>query len=231
MIYIDFSASDPHGGIKKAINAAMSGEDFGDAFAKSVGVVVEPFVKEDIFKELITDIVDNKNAYGGKLYNEQDSNVNKVNAIMARVYKTFEPGTMSSARKIFGSEDKGNEALGQLTGYKSNTVDVNTQLGFKMSELKRQVDDAKTPYNSAFRKYENGEITYDEYEAAYTQANIATKAIYSEMYEDLKAASFFGVDDASLTKTMEDSRLSKKLINSLYYGELPDVEQKETASE
>jgi hypothetical protein len=231
MVYIDFSASDPHGGIKKAMNAAMSGEDIGDAFAKGVGVVVEPFVKEDIFKELITDIVDNKNSYGGTLYNEQDSNVNKINAVMARVYKTFEPGSMSSARKIFGSEDKGNEALGQLTGYKNNTVDVNMQLGFKMSELKRQVDNAKMPYNAAFRKYENGKITYEEYVAAYTQANTATKQLYSEMYENLKAASYFGVSDDNLTKTMEDSRLSKKLINSLYYGELPDVEEKEIASE
>jgi hypothetical protein len=100
-----------------------------------------------------------------------------------------------------------------------------------MSELKRQVDNAKMPYNAAFRKYENGKITYEEYVAAYTQANTATKQLYSEMYENLKAASYFGVSDDNLTKTMEDSRLSKKLINSLYYGELPDVEEKEIASE
>lgn len=226
MSYIDFSASDPHGGIKKAYNAAMSGDDFGQAFGKGMGVVLEPFLKEDIFKELIGDITENKNSYGNTLYNEKDSNVNKVNAIMARIYKTFEPGSFSTVRKIYESEDKGNEILGQMSGYKVNTVDINKQLGFKMQKLKAEENEARKIYNSAFRKYEAGEITEDEYNAAYNQANDATKEVYSRMYDNIKASSFFGVSDEGLTKTMDDARLSDSLINSLFYGEYPDIKEK-----
>jgi hypothetical protein len=204
----------------------MSGDDFGQAFGKGMGVVLEPFLKEDIFKELIGDITENKNSYGNTLYNEKDSNVNKVNAIMARIYKTFEPGSFSTARRIYGSENKGNEIVGQIFGYKINTVDINKQLGFKMQKLKAEENEARKIYNSAFRKYEAGEITEDEYNAAYNQANDATKEVYSRMYDNIKASSFFGVSDEGLTKTMDDARLSDSLINSLFYGEYPDIKEK-----
>jgi hypothetical protein len=228
MSYIDFSASDPHGGIKKAYNAAMSGKDITESFTNGLTQLLEPFMKEDMLLNVITDIKDNKNAYGGKLYNESDTEVNKINAIMGRVYKAFEPGTITTVRKVVGSDDVRNELAGQLTGYKISTVDVNKQLGFKMNGkdgLKDLSGEAKRLYSSAFYKFEDGSITGDELDKIYDQANKSQKEVYNKMMEYMNAASFFGVEDYMIEDNMQG--VGKSVINDLWYGEAPDMKLKE----
>jgi hypothetical protein len=225
MSYIDFSASDPHGGIKKAYNSVMAGKDITESFTNGLTQLLEPFMKEDMLLNVITDIKDNKNAYGGKLYNESDTDTNKINAIMGRVYKAFEPGTITTVRKVVGSDDVRNELAGQLTGYKISTVDVNKQLGFKMNELKDLSGDAKKLYSSAFYKFEDGSITGDELDKTYEQANKSQKEAYNKMMDYMKAASFLGVDDYMIEDNMQG--VGKSVINDLWYGEAPDMKMKE----
>jgi hypothetical protein len=174
---------------------------------------------------VITDIKDNKNAYGGKLYNESDTDTNKINAIMDRVYKAFEPGTITTVRKVVGSDDVRNELAGQLTGYKISTVDVNKQLGFKMNELKDLSGEAKKLYSSAFYKFEDGSITGDELDKTYDQANKSQKDVYNKMMDYMKAASFLGVEDYMIEDNMQG--VGKSVINDLWYGEAPDMKMKE----
>lgn len=225
MSYIDFSASDPHGGIKKAYNSVMAGKDITESFTNGLTQLLEPFMKEDMLLNVITDIKNNENSYGGKLYNESDTDTNKINAIMSRVYKAFEPGTITSVRKVVGSDDIRNELAGQLTGYKINTVDVNKQLGFKMNELKDLSGDAKKLYSSAFYKFEDGEITGEELDRIYEQANKSQKDAYKKMMDYMNAASFFGVDDYMIEDNMQG--VGKSVINDLWYGEAPDMKMKE----
>ncbi len=225
MSYIDFSASDPHGGIKKAYNSVMSGKDITESFTNGLTQLLEPFMKEDMLLNVITDISDNKNAYGGKLYNESDTDTNKINAIMDRVYKAFEPGTITTVRKIIGSDDVRNELAGQLTGYKISTVDVNKQLGFKMDDLKEKAGNSKRLYSTAFYKFEDGSITGDELDKTYDQANKSQKDVYNKMMNYMKAASFFGVDDYLIEDNMQG--VGKAVINDLWYGEAPDMKMKE----
>jgi uncharacterized protein YwbE len=225
MSYIDFSASDPHGGIKKAYNSVMAGKDVTESFTNGLTQLLEPFMKEDMLLNVITDIKNNKNAYGGKLYNESDTDTNKINAIMDRVYKAFEPGTITTVKKVIGSDDVRNELAGQLTGYKISTVDVEKQLSFKMKDLKDKSDEAKRLYNSAFYKFEDGKITEEELNAAYDQANKSQKETYEKMMEYMKSASFFGIEDSIINDSMEG--VGKGVINDLWYGETPDMKQKE----
>jgi hypothetical protein len=225
MSYIDFSASDPHGGIKKAYNAAMSGKSVTESFVNGLTQLLEPFMTEDILLNTITDIKNNENSYGGKLYNESDTDVNKINAIMGRVYKSFEPGSITTVRKVVGSDDVRNELAGQLTGYKISTVDVEKQLSFKMKDLKDKADEAKRLYNSAFYKFEDGKITEKELNAAYNQANKSQKETYEKMIEYMKSASFFGIEDSVINDSMEG--IGKGVVNDLWYGDIPDMKQKE----
>ena len=225
MSYIDFSASDPHGGIKKAYNAAMSGNSVTESFTNGLNQLLDPFVKEDILLNTITDIKNNENSYGGKLYNESDTEVNKINAIMGRVYKSFEPGSVTTVKKVVGSDDVRNELAGQLTGYKIITVDVDKQLSFKMKDLKDKTDEAKRLYNSAFYKFEDGKITEKELNAAYNQANKSQKETYKKMTDYMKAASFFGVEDRVIDDAMEG--IGKGVVNDLWYGDIPDMKQKQ----
>ena len=224
--YVDFSSSDPHGGIKKAYNSFMAGEGAIESFTNGISEILGPFVKKDMLLEAITDINNNENSYGGKLYNESDTNVNKINAVMARIYKVLEPGTITSARKVAEAENVGNELAGQLTGYKVITIDVEQQLGFKMSESKKKITEGpRRLYNSAFYKFEDKKITAEELEAVYNQANSEQKDIYKTIMNNIKAASFFGVEDDKIDDAMDG--LGKDVTNDLWYGEVPDMKQKQ----
>jgi hypothetical protein len=224
--YVDFSASDPHGGIKKAYNSFMAGDGAIESFTNGISEILGPFVKKDMLLEAITDINNNENSYGGKLYNEADTNVNKINAVMARIYKVLEPGTITSARKVADTENVGNELGGQLSGYKVVTIDVGDQLGFKMKDSKQKITEGpRRLYNSAFYKFEDKKITIEELKATYDQANSEQKEIYKEIISNIKAASFFGVGDDVIDDSMDG--LGKDVINDLWYGEAPDLKEKQ----
>ena len=224
--YVDFSASDPHGGIKKAYNSFIAGEGAIESFTNGMAEILGPFVKKDMLLEAITDVNNNENSYGGKLYNESDTNVNKINAVMTRIYKVLEPGSLTSARKVAEAENVGNELAGQLTGYKVITIDVEQQLGFKMSDSKKKITEGpRRLYNSAFYKFEDKKITAEELEAVYNQANSEQKEIYKTIMNNIKAASFFGVDDYIISDAMDG--LGKDVISDLWYGEAPDLKEKQ----
>jgi hypothetical protein len=226
MSYIDFSASDPHGGIKKAYNSMMAGDGFIESFANGMKQIFEPFIKEDILMQAITDVASNKNPYGGKLYNEKDTDINKIKVVYKRFWDVLEPGTLKSVMKISESENLKNEIIGQMTGYKVMTVDVNKQLGFKMSDLKDEESEARRLYNSAVYKFNENKISKEELDSAYNQANTEQKDVYLRMIDNMKAASFFGANDYDITMTMKDNGLSKSTINSLWYGETPELKTK-----
>jgi len=128
--------------------------------------------------------------------------------------------------KISESENIKNEIIGQMTGYKVMTVDVNKQLGFKMSDLKDEESEARRLYNSAVYKFDENKISKEELDSAYNQANTEQKDVYLRIIDNMKAASFFGANDNDITMTMKDNGLSKSTINSLWYGETPELKTK-----
>jgi len=225
--YIDFSASDPFGGIVKPLNAAMQGEDLLDGFIQGTKELVSPFTNPDILKSMFTEISENKDSYGNQLYNPSDTFEVKSSAILSRVYKTFEPGTATSIRKISKSDSPLNEMAGQFTGYKENDIDLAKQFSFKISDMKKMEVETRNIYNRAFRKFENKEITDAELEAAYNQSNKATIDTYKELKKDYDAAIFFGTDYKDLKEEMKRSKVSKDVIRGITTGDFKDLKKKE----
>ena len=226
--YIDFSASDPFGGIVKPINAMMAGEDLLDGFIEGVKEVVSPFTNPDILKSMFTEISENKDAYGNQLYNPSDTFEKKSEAILSRVYKTFEPGTISSARKIADSDGALNEMAGQFTGYKANDVDLEKQFSFKISDMKKKEVEVRNIYNRAARKFENKEVSKEELQKAYNQSNQESKKLYEELKKDYDAAIYFGTDAKALKKEMKRAKVSKEIIRSILTGKFKDMEKKKS---
>jgi len=225
--YIDFSASDPFGGIVKPLNAAMQGEDLLDGFIQGTKELVSPFTNPDILKSMFTEISENKDSYGNQLYNPSDTFEVKSSAILSRVYKTFEPGTATSIRKISKSDSPLNEMAGQFTGYKENDIDLTKQFSFKISDMKKMEVETRNIYNRAFRKFENKEITDAELEAAYNQSNKATIDTYKELKKDYDAAIFFGTEYKDLKDEMKRSKVSKDVIRGITTGDFKDLKKKE----
>lgn len=226
--YIDFSASDPFGGIVKPINAMMAGEDLLDGFIDGVKELISPFTNPDILKSMFTEISENKDAYGNPLYNPSDSFEKKSEAILSRVYKTFEPGTVSSVRKIAESDGMLNEMAGQFTGYKAKDLDLQKEFSFKISDMKKNEIEARGIYNKAYNEFERKEISKEELQEAYNQSNKESKKLHEELKKDYDAAIYFGTDEKILKDQMKRAHVSREIIRSILTGKFKDMEKKKS---
>ena len=224
--FVDFSASDPRAQVPKALNAFSSGENFVDSLVESVKEFTSPYLSQDILFSLVTELKDNKDSFGREIYNEYDKPVDKINKIMARVWKTFEPGTLTSIRKISESENKVNDAVGQITGYKVIDVDAQKQYYFNSKKNFEETLKAKQIYNKAFRKFEKKEITKEELKEAYDISNESIRGILEENKKDFDAAVYFGADPLVLSQSADDAGYSKSVVYQIESGEFEDIEDK-----
>lgn len=226
--YIDFSASDPRGLIAKSLNAYMSGENHFDSFVKGLSEVISPYTSEDILLSVITSVKNNQDPRGNEIYNPMDNDETKIQKSIEYVYeKAFEPGTMSSYRKIADSDSKFNDVVGQFTGYKINEVDIDKQFYFRTKD--RYADEylnAKRIYNSAFYKYQDKKISREELDKAYDMANDKVKVILGEIKKDYDAAMFFGTDPEKIYDSMDKAGFSKSVANQVISGDFEDIENK-----
>jgi hypothetical protein len=224
--FIDFSASDPRAQVPKALNAFSSEDNFVDGLAESIKEFTSPYLSEDILFSLVSEIKNNKDAFGREIYNDYDKPVDKINKIMARTWKTFEPGTLTSIKKISESENKLNDALGQIFGYKVIEVDTQKQYYFNSKKNFEETLKAKQIYNKAFRKFEKKEITKEELKEAYNTSNESIRGILEENKKDFDSAVYFGADPLVLSQSADDAGYSKSAVYQIESGEFQDIEDK-----
>jgi hypothetical protein len=192
--YVDLSASDPFGSLSQIANAmtkdGMSIESFIDGIVQTVA----PFVDPDIGTRRLMNIIYNQNDYGKPIYNPESPFDEQVKDIMAAIYEVYEVGTATSIRKVWGSDEKLLETMGQVSGLKPYTVDVNDSFGYKMARYRTRITNARK------LKYDN-----------LAEANEALQGIYQEIYEDAEAAQALGVSFADLRETiMKWGRVGKE---------------------
>jgi hypothetical protein len=218
--YIDFSASDAHGGLNKVLNAFFRGEDLLDSFSKSLLATIEPFVGPDITVGLAIQLYNNENDFGGKVYNEQDTFAEKTRKITDYVYKVIEPGTLTSARKLMKEEDTKNVVRGELTGMKTRPLEVKKQFEFKVADYAEEFAEIKRIYNSEYNKtvrmmgdpkatkkdIEDQKKITDE---AFSRANSQYDAKTKQLMELVNAANRLGVEYDELIQIIK----AKKAIN------------------
>ena len=218
--YIDFSASDAHGGLNKVLNAFFRGEDLLDSFSKSLLATIEPFVGPDITVGLAMQLYNNENDFGGKVYNDQDTFAEKTRKITDYVYKVIEPGTLTSARKLMKEEDTGNVLFGEATGMKIRPLEVKKQFEFKIADYAEELAEIKRIYNSEYNKtvrmmgdpkstkkdIEDQKKITDE---AFSRANSQYDAKTKQLMELVNAANRLGVEYDELIQIVK----AKKAIN------------------
>lgn len=212
--YVSISASDPYGSIFKVVNATKNFTKTREGFSEIFGELAGPFVSEDILLNTLMNIKNNENDYGGKIVRNTDTPFEASAKIALQLGKTFEPGGITSTRKIIQSENKLNEALGQFTGFKLHEVKSLEQAGFKFGDIQKKAQESKSAYNSI--KY-----NMDDYE---TQEDInkvirASKKAMDEDYQEAvklyQALISLGVSDRDIKKKMYDYRISAKMRSQI----------------
>jgi hypothetical protein len=212
--YVDFSSSDPHGGINKAFNSALMSGGTVDAFINALGSVIEPFVGEEMTTAAILAVKNNTNAYGKPIYNPEDTFYEKLKDISAYMLNVVQPGTVSSARKMYESDSKLNEAVGAATGMRIYDVDVAENFGYSMINYKKRIDDANRIYTS---EVYNDEATEKSIAAAKKRAEKAVTGIHAEIYDLYYSAVRLGADEDRLYNNLKSfGGMTKRTINYMF---------------
>ena len=212
--YIDFSSSDPHGGIRKVFNAFAMGNDSIDSYTDGLYQVIEPFVGEEIATRAIRSVLSNQNSYGKPIFNPEDTKAEIIKDISIHIYKTLELGTLKTLRKIYGSDSPTDEFIASMFGFRVYDVDISKVYGYKMNNYKERISNVKRIYNS--KKY-NDKSTPEEKREAYDRANELYKKIITEMRDVTSSAIRLGTNPKDLRRKMEQNgRLNKSQRSALF---------------
>lgn len=212
--YIDFSSSDPHGGINKAINSALIGKTTVDGFINALGSTIEPFIGEEMTTAAILSVKNNMDAYGKPIYNPEDTFYEKAKDISSYMLNVVQPGTLNTIRKMYKSESKLNEAIGAATGMKIYDVDVAENFGYSMIVYKDRMEDAKRIYNS---EVYNKDATEQSIADAKKRAEKAMTNINKEIYDRYYAAVRLGANEDILFEKLDKfGRMSKKDMEFMF---------------
>lgn len=223
--YIDFSASDPHGGMKKVMNAFFQGEGTLDSFKSAMLETINPFIGEDMAVEAALSLKNNQDKYGNPIYNTEETFNDQLKKVSSYLYKIIEPGTISSVRRGLEAESKSKELIANLTGYRIYEVDINKQFGYSMNNYSTRIADAKKIYNSAYR---NEKLTDAQKTEAYNKANKAVKKIYLEIADLYNSAERLGTKPEDLKMNMKEfGNMSAKTISEIQSRKIEPLKKKE----
>jgi hypothetical protein len=221
--YIDFSASDPFGGTDRIIEAITNGESVQDAFKNTMIQFVEPFVGKDIAYRRFENLTKGVDDYGRRLWYEDDPDDVKIGKMFTYMVGMFEPGTMTSVRKVMRSDAPLEELAGQFTGYRETDIDIRTTLGFMLREHREAMEqDSKIRYEDFDR---DKDMFFDV--DSYNKANDYLQKREALVYEDVMSALRLGVTPEDIEQMIIDNlRCSKERANSIllgpeYYEPLP----------
>jgi hypothetical protein len=224
MKYIDFSSSDPHGGMKKVMNAFFLGETTIEGFSEGIAETFAPFIGEDMTVEALLALKNNQDKYGNPIYNTEESLQDQSEKVLSYMYKLVEPGTFSSIRRGMEAEDKTNELVANLTGFRTYDVDINKQFGYKMKDYSERISNAKKIYNQAAY---NEKATEADKEKAYKKAQESLNGIYTEITDVYNSAERLGCDPKDLGTVMSDfGNMSKRTVRDIKSGSLPELKKK-----
>jgi hypothetical protein len=212
--YVSISASDPYGSIFKVVNATKNYTKTGEGFSEIFGELAGPFVSEDILLNTLRNISSNENDYGGKIWRNTNTPFEVSEKIALELYKTFEPGGITSTRKIIKSEDKLNEVLGQFTGFKLHEIKSLEQAGFKFGDIQNKAQESKSAYNSIKYNMDDYE-TQEDINKVIRASKKAMDKDYQEAVKLYQALISLGVSDADIKKKMYDSGISAPMRSQI----------------
>jgi hypothetical protein len=216
--YIDFSSSDPHGGINKAINSAFIGKTTVDGFINALGSTIEPFIGEEMTTAAILAVKNNMDAYGKPIYNPEDTFYEKAKDISAYMLNVVQPGTVSTIRKMYESDSKLNEAIGAATGMRIYDVDVAENFGYSMITYRNRMEDAKRIYNS---EVYSKDATDKSIADAKKRAENAITQIHKEIYERYYSAVRLGANEDVLFDKLKRFGRMSTIDMKFMFGEVP----------
>jgi len=221
--YRSISASDPHGYMTKVFNAYINADNYNEGLTNALKEAYQPWLSPDMTFSVVSELISNRDKNGNTIFKEGDTTEEIAFKITQRLWKIAEPGTITSAIKIAKSENLGNEAIGQFTGFKEHKIDIVESIGYKSSDLQRRANESSSDYSRAKKLYDRGKISIQELSKQYEISNAKKKAVYQEAIELYNGAIYLGANPAEVQQKMMDWGIPTYVLIGVLLGEIPDM--------
>jgi len=231
LLYIDMSYVDPYEYIKNPVIAALRGAEDNEIIESAIQAGKEaatPFMGEEILFKAIREVASNKKISGERVFNPEDTEINKFLDQTGHLVKAIEPGTVSSARKVAQglsgnvsrsgqTRDPKIEALAVFTGQRISELDVPRSLSFKAKDYNRALRDSKSLLNDVLKS--RGTESVEGLRDSYKRMELARKENYEDMREDIAAASRLGMSAEQMVAILKNANVSKAEMHNLFSGQ------------
>jgi len=193
------------------------------------GELLSPFINRAIWTEALTEVLDNKKKEGGAIYSELDDPGIKFNKALKHIFKSMEPGAVSTGRQLYygfkeeltptgGSYDLNDVLFGLGTGIKPLKVDLHRSSDFILGDLSKVKTEA--PKTSPIYKYG---MSKDDIIRQYVQINRNAWNEQRRIYKALAVAQMLTLPRGSIIKEAKRRKMSMKQVKKALKGDFLPV--------
>lgn len=227
--YIDLSFIDPYTYIKKPISALLNGnhDRVSDRLLDSAKEILDPFFGPDIAASALGEILYNQTAWGGEIYNSQDSALSQVSDILHHLRKAVQPGFMSNIEKTLKAINEESSRSGKkfvlrdeiwaIAGVRMGTFNLRQSMIYKGFSFGDEMRDATKVLSRKIG--DQSSVSDDDLVAVVDSMQRARKDSFKRMIKLLNGARKLGLTEEDIFRSLRAANISKKNIRALMYGE------------
>jgi GNAT superfamily N-acetyltransferase len=220
--FVDLGYSDPHAYLTDPVVALMRSGDWQEKLWRATSEALSPFASEEILAGALMDLRSNEDE---KIYNPHDTVGEQAKDMVNHLWiKALEPGTISSARRIYAAATGADprlevvpEVTALATGQRIQPVNVEHSLGFRVRDFGK----ALTEIQGIARKTatSRGKATGEMVATDLARMEKLRMAEFAEMQKILGAARRLGVPESNIQTLLLDSlpdEVAKQLLSGDY---------------
>jgi hypothetical protein len=214
---VDGSYLDPYSYLKKPITAALRGENWLEALQGAAWESMAPFASEGLLTQGLVDLARNRDASGRAVFNPQAPFLDQANEKVSHLWKVFEPGFVTQARRIVKGArgevspsgrayDVGDEAQAVLTGARTQSIDVVQGMVHRAKRFAAERQGAEVIYTQV--RDNRGTVEPGAKDEARAKMEQARARLYAGVSQDAKAALQLGATQGEVVQAMLAAGLS-----------------------
>ena len=222
---------------KEILKENLSFRDYASIILGPGGPVFsffEPYISQPIGFQPIYEAISGRKKSGGSIWSDSDNDLEKMNKSVRHIFRTIEPGLITSGRKVFNSitnqpsaygtvKETSDIAIGASTGLKPYNIDILSDLDRVITDytkIRREVYTAEKFYTPLDIRGRTGQVLVDEFIDVQREAFRLQKQVYNA----LQNAKRFDLDEYDIIQKFKERKgISRKTINSLLNGEFVPV--------
>ena len=213
--------------VQAVIRAFQTGDDPDIALDKATNIVMKNFrdsIAPSILTQALFDIARNEDEYGREIAKDQGVVKNTASRLI-RLWKAFEPGTVTTAKRIYDSRTKGGfkssgikldkaDELKGIGGIRPEEYNIPQAFNFKNIEPSQAIKNSDKYYKKAFTDYRGTEpeVFVDLYKEAQEKKYRGAQ----EIWKNIQAARAAGMDNGAIIKAITKGGYFKKNLSKQF---------------